>query len=153
MEKLDWIDARILRELQANARVSISDLSTRVGLSASPVARRIRHLEDSGVIDGYTALLNEAAMGFGMSVFVSVQLDRQVDEALEEFEAAVQSFPEVVDCWLMTGNRDYLLRVVTTDLAGYETFLVGQLTKVRGVSSIESSIPLRRVKTGPSRSV
>lgn len=149
---MDEFDTRIVRELQANARLPVSDLSTRVGLSPTPVGRRIRQLEESGVIEGYTVLLNEAAMGFGVSVFVSVQLDRQVDEALEIFETAVQSFPEVVDCWLMTGNRDYLLRVVTTDLAAFEAFLVGRLTRVPGVSSIESSIPLRRVKTGLSRS-
>ncbi|MEO1494270.1 MAG: Lrp/AsnC family transcriptional regulator [Pseudomonadota bacterium] len=148
---MDDFDRRLLRALQRDARVSINDLATEVGLSPTPVGRRLRALEERGLIEGYTAILNEAALGFGVSVFVSVQLDRQVDEALAHFESAVQSFPEVVDCWLMTGNRDYLLRVVTTDLAAFEKFLVGNLTKVVGVSSIESSIPLRRVKAGISR--
>lgn len=148
---MDEFDRRLLRALQRDARMSINDLAAEVGLSATPVGRRLRALEECGLIEGYTAILNEAALGFGVSVFVSVQLDRQVDEALAEFETAVQSFPEVVDCWLMTGNRDYLLRVVTTDLVAFEQFLVGNLTKVRGVSSIESSIPLRRVKAGISR--
>ncbi|MEM8790675.1 MAG: Lrp/AsnC family transcriptional regulator [Pseudomonadota bacterium] len=148
---MDDFDRTILRELQENARISLNDLSAKVGLSPTPVGRRLRQLEQNGPIEGYTVLLNEAALGYGMSVFVSVQLDRQVDEALAIFEAAVQSFPEVVDCWLMTGNRDYLLRVVTTDLSAFERFLVGQLTKVEGVSSIESSIPLRRVKAGLTR--
>ncbi|GAB5377270.1 MAG: hypothetical protein AcusKO_37320 [Acuticoccus sp.] len=97
-------------------------------------------------------VLNEAAVGLEVSVFVSVQLDKQVDEALAHFERAVETFPEVVDCWLMTGNRDYLLRVVTRNLKEFEAFLVGRLTKVTGVSSIESSIPLRRVKANFFRS-
>lgn len=148
---MDKFDRKILHALQANARIPLNELAEKTGLSPTPVGRRLRHLESNGPIEGYTVLLNEAAMGFGVSVFVSVKLDRQVDEALEIFEAAIQSFPEVVDCWLMTGNRDYLLRVVTSDLVAFERFLVGRLTKIDGVSSIESSIPLRRVKTGLSR--
>lgn len=147
----DGLDAAILRELQKNGRASITDLSDRVGLSASPVARRLNNLEKSGFITGYAALLDEVKLGFGVSVFVSVQLDKQVEGALATFEAAVNDFPEVVDCWLMTGNRDYLLRIATTGLAEFERFLVGTLTKVPGVSSIESSIPLRRVKSGLAR--
>jgi Lrp/AsnC family leucine-responsive transcriptional regulator len=148
---LDRFDTDILRVLQKDGRLTINDLAVRVGLSPSPVARRLRHLEQAGFITGYAALIDEAALGFGVSVFVSVQLDKQVDEALATFEAAIASFPEVVDCWLMTGNRDYLLRVATTGLPEFERFLVGRLTKVRGVASIESSIPLRRVKAGLSR--
>lgn len=151
--KLDRFDAEILRVLHADGRLTINDLSARVGLSPSPTARRLRHLEEAGVITGYAALINEAAIGFGVTVFVSVQLDKQVDEALATFEAAIAKFPEVVDCWLMTGNRDYLLRVATTGLAEFERFLVGRLTKVRGVGSIESSIPLRRVKAGLARTI
>ena len=95
--------------------------------------------------------MDEEKLGFDVSVFVSVQLDKQVDNALAAFEKAIQTMPEVVDCWLMTGNRDYLLKVVTSGLKGFEQFLVGRLTKIDGVSSIESSIPLRNVKTGISR--
>ncbi|MEX0408317.1 Lrp/AsnC ligand binding domain-containing protein [Aquibium sp. LZ166] len=84
-------------------------------------------------------------------MFVSVKLDKQVDDALDAFETAIGQFREVLDCWLMTGNRDYLLRVATKDLHEFERFLVGRLTKVRGVESIESSIPLRRVKSGLAR--
>ncbi len=148
---LDEIDRRILRALQADGRLSIQDLSERVGLSASPVSRRVRALEQAGIIGGYAALIDESRLGYGVSVFVSVQLDRQVDEALESFEAAIRDQPEVVDCWLMTGNRDYLLRIATEDLQSFETFLTGKLTRIRGVASIESSIPLRRVKSGISR--
>jgi Lrp/AsnC family leucine-responsive transcriptional regulator len=151
--RLDDFDLRILRVLRDEGRVPVQELSDRVGLSPTPVARRIRALEAAGVITGYAALIDEAAIGFPVSVFVSVKLDRQVDQALVEFERAVQGFPEVVDCWLMTGNRDYLLRVVTDGLAGFEAFLTGRLTRLPSVSSIESSIPLRRVKHGISRQV
>ena len=150
---IDDFDRRILRALQADGRLSIQDLSDRIGLSPSPVSRRLRILEEQGIIRGYAALIDEAALGFGVSVFVSVRLDRQVDQALAKFEAAVRQFPEVVDCWLMTGNRDYLLRVATGGLAEFEQFLTGHLTRVEGVASIESSIPLRRVKSGTSRAV
>lgn len=149
----DEFDRRILQALRDDGRISILDLSERVGLSPTPVARRVRRLEAAGVITGYAALIDEAALGFGVSVFVSVKLDRQVDDALDAFEAAVAGFPEVVDCWLMTGNRDYLLRVATEGLREFEQFLVGRLTRVRGVASIESSIPLRRVKSGLSRAI
>jgi Lrp/AsnC family leucine-responsive transcriptional regulator len=148
---LDAFDIQILRELRKDGRISIQDLSERIGLSATPVARRLRQLEDQGIITGYCALIDEMKLGYEVSVFVSVQLDKQVDAALDQFEAAIQAFPEVVDCWLMTGNRDYLLRVATTGLAAFEAFLTGKLTKVPGVANIESSIPLRRVKSGVAR--
>lgn len=148
---IDTYDAAILRALAQDGRMTINDLSDRVGLSPSPVARRLRRLEDSGIIAGYAAVIDEAALGYAVSVFVSVKLDRQVDDALARFEAAIADFPEVVDCWLMTGNRDYLLRIVTTGLSQFERLLVGKLTKVPGVASIESSIPLRRVKAGHAR--
>jgi len=151
--KLDEFDSQILRALHKDGRLTINDLSARIGLSPSPTARRLRHLEEVGVITGYAALINEGAIGFSVTVFVSVQLDKQVDEALASFEAAIATFPEVVDCWLMTGNRDYLLRVATTGLEEFERFLVGRLTKVRGVASIESSIPLPRVKAGLARTI
>lgn len=147
----DAIDRRIVQELSRSARMTTAQLSEAVGLSPTPIARRVRRLEDAGVIKGYAALIDEAALGFGVSVFVSVKLDKQVDDALATFEAAIAQFREVVDCWLMTGNRDYLLRIATNDLYEFERFLVGQLTKVRGVASIESSIPLRRVKSGLAR--
>ncbi|WP_422037030.1 Lrp/AsnC family transcriptional regulator [Roseibium sp.] len=148
---LDAFDIQILRELRQNGRISLQDLSERVGLSPTPVARRLRQLEERGIVTGYCALIDEVALGYEVSVFVSVQLDKQVDVSLDQFETAIQTFPEVVDCWLMTGNRDYLLRVATTGLAAFETFLTGKLTKVPGVANIESSIPLRRVKSGVAR--
>ncbi|MBC6715432.1 MULTISPECIES: Lrp/AsnC family transcriptional regulator [Aurantimonas] len=149
--KIDEIDLRILRALRADGRMSAADLSQRVGLSATPVIRRLRQLEESGVITGYAALIDEVALGFALSIFVSVKLDRQVDVALRSFEAAILRFPEVVDCWLMTGNRDYLLRIAVTGLKEFETLMIERLVKIDGVASIESSIPLRRIKSGISR--
>lgn len=150
-DSLDQIDHKILRELQKDARISHQDLSDRVGLSPSPCARRIRKLEADGYITGYSAVIDEDKLGFGFSVFVSVRLDRQVDARLVTFEAALSRFPEVVDCWLMTGSFDYLIRVAVQDLAEFERFLTGRLTKLDGVASLESSIPIRRVKFLPAR--
>lgn len=148
---IDQIDRRILRELQRDARLSHQELGERVGLSASPCARRIRKLEGEGLIRGYAAELDEAKLGFGFNVFVSVRLDRQVDDRLVTFEAEVSDCHEIVDCWLMTGSFDYLLRVAVRDLEEFETFLTGRLTKITGVAQIESSIPIRRVKYRPGR--
>ena len=148
---IDQTDATILQMLQKNGRATINDISEVVGLSPSPVARRVKLLEEAGIITGYSAQIDEVALGYGFSVFVSVKLDKQVDEALVKFESAIRLFPEVVDCWLMTGNRDYLLRIATAGLAEFERFLVGKFTKLPGVASIESSIPLRRVKIGLAR--
>lgn len=149
--KLDRLDMSILRLLERNGRATMNEIGEAIGLSPSPVTRRVRLLEESGVITGYTAQIDEVALGYGFSVFVSVKLDRQVDEALAQFEAAILLLPEVVDCWLMTGNRDYLLRIATSGIAEFERFLVGKFTKLPGVASIESSIPLRRVKVGMAR--
>jgi Lrp/AsnC family leucine-responsive transcriptional regulator len=150
-DKIDQFDIHILRVLSREGRISLQDLSERIGLSTTPTARRVRRLETAGIITGYSALIDETALGFDVSVFVSVQLERQVDDALATFEAAAQQFPEVVDCWLMTGDRDYMLRIATTGLKEFEEFLVGRLTRVPGVASIQSSIPLRRVKHGGAR--
>ncbi len=149
--KMDSHDSAIIHYLTQDGRMSIHELSEHVHLSQTPVARRIKKLEDEGIIKGYTALIDEHRLGFTFSVFVSVRLERQIDEELARFESRVQALPEVVDCWLMTGNHDYLLRVVTKDIQDFERFLVGQLTKLGGVSSIESSIPLRCVKSANAR--
>lgn len=150
-EVLDSIDRSIIRELQTDARLTLQELSGRVNLSPSPCARRVRLLEQGGFIKGYSAQIDEAKMGFPFSVFISVKLDHQVDDRLQAFEHSISRFDEVIDCWLMTGNRDYLLRVAVADLEEFEHFLTRRLTKLPGVASIESSIPLRRVKKGQSR--
>ena len=143
---LDKIDNRILAELQRNARLTNQELSERVGLSPTPCARRVRNLEKLGIIKGYSADIDETKLGCAFTVFVSVQLDRQIDDRLMNFENEIKLLPEVMDCWLMTGNRDYLLRVAVVDLHEFERFLTGRLTKVDGVANIESSIPIRQVK-------
>ena len=151
--RFDEFDIRILQEMKRDGRISIQALSEDIGLSATPIARRLKRLEDAGIIKGYTALIDEAALGFDVSVFVSVKLDRQIDHGLSAFEAEIAQFPEVVDCWLMTGNRDYMMRVVTRNLIEFENFLVGRLTKISCVAEIESSIPLRRVKSDIARTL
>jgi len=148
---MDEIDFRILRALKTDARQTHQDLSDLVGLSATPCARRIRKLEADGIITGYSARIDEGRMGFGFSVFVSVRLDRQIDDRLQAFEERIRHFPEVVDCWLMTGSFDYLLRIAVRDLNEFESFLTGRLTKLPGVASLESSIPIRRVKNDATR--
>ncbi len=145
---LDAIDRRILRALQQNARLSNAELAQKVGLSVSPVWRRVRALEESGIITAYQALVDPTAVGLPVSVFVHVSLEKQVEPALEAFEAAIRRRPEVMECYLMTGDADYLLRVVVPSLAEYERFLMDHLTRVRGIASIKSSFALRPVKHG-----
>ena len=142
---MNIIDRKILTALQQNARISNVDLANRVGLSPSPCLRRVKMLEENGVIQKYVCLLNQRVAGFPVSVFVNVTLERQVESALEEFESAIAKRPEVMECYLMTGDADYLLRVVTIDLASYERFLVNHLTRIPGVSSIKSSFSLKQV--------
>ena len=143
---LDAIDRKILGALQENARIANVQLAEAAGLSPSPCLRRVRELEERGVIRRYVALLEPVSIGLPVSVFVSVTLERQAEQALERFEKAILERPEVMECYLMTGDADYLLRVVTADLAAYERFLMDHLTRVRGVASIKSSFALKQVK-------
>jgi len=143
---LDEIDTRILRALQENARISNVDLADSVGISPSPCWRRVREMESAGVIDRYVTLVKPGAVGLPVSVFIQVSLERQVEASLEEFEAAVLARPEVMECYLMTGDADYLLRVVLSDLEAYERFLLDHLTRIPCVASIKSSFALKQVK-------
>jgi Lrp/AsnC family leucine-responsive transcriptional regulator len=145
-QPLDATDRKILAVLQEDGRISISDLATRVALSPSPCLRRIRRLERTGIIARYVAVLDQAKVGLPVSVFVSIKLESQRVEALERFKKAILKWPEVLECYLMTGPRDYLLRIVVADLAAYEQFLKQKLTRVDGVSSIESSFALEQAK-------
>ena len=144
--KLDTVDKRILSALQQNGRVSNVELAAAVGLSPSPCLRRVRELENAGIIDRYVAVLDQRAAGYALSVFVQVTLERQVETALEGFERVIAGRPEVMECYLMTGDSDYLLRIVVPDVEAYEAFLKNHLTRVEGVSSIKSSFALNRVK-------
>jgi Lrp/AsnC family leucine-responsive transcriptional regulator len=143
---LDAVDRKILNELQQDGRISLADLAAKVGLSPSPCLRRIRILEKAGVIARYAAVLDQVAVGLPVSVFVSIKLERQREQALEKFSKTIARWPEVLECYLMTGPRDYWLRVVVPDLAAYERFLKEKLTRVEGVASIESSFALEQVK-------
>ena len=144
--ELDAIDRRILAALQENARIANTELAAAVGLSPAPCLRRVRALEEDGVIRKHVSLVNPGAVGLPVSVFVSISLERQVEEALKRFERVILARPEVMECYLMTGDADYLLRVVCADLAAYERFVLDHLTKVPGVSSIRSSFALKQVK-------
>jgi Lrp/AsnC family transcriptional regulator, leucine-responsive regulatory protein len=143
---LDAVDRKILVQLQANGRMSLAELADKVGLSASPCLRRVRMLEKAGVISRYVAVLDQRAVGLPVSVFVSIKLERQKQEALDRFAKAIERWPEVLECYLMTGPRDYWLRVVVPDLAAYERFVRQKLTRLEGIASIESSFALEQVK-------
>jgi Lrp/AsnC family transcriptional regulator, leucine-responsive regulatory protein len=143
---LDAIDRKILARLQENARIANVELSDAVGLSPAPCLRRVRALEESGVIRRHVTLLDPGAVGLPVSVFVHVSLERQIEKALRRFETAILTRPEVMECYLMTGDADYLLRVVCADLAAYERFLLDHLTQIPGVASIRSSFALKQVK-------
>lgn len=143
--ELDEIDRKILAAMQANARLRNVELAEEIGLSTSPCLRRVRRLEDAGIISGYATLVDQKAVGLPVSVFIQVTLEKQIEPALDVFENAIQSWPEVMECYLMTGDADYHLRVVTADLAGYERFLMDKLTRLDGVASIKSSFSLKQV--------
>lgn len=144
--KLDKIDLKIIALLQKDGRMTAQQLAEHVGLSPSPCARRIRILEENGVIKGYAAIIDEAEFGLSVSAFASVKLVRQHEDDLDRFAKAVSRWPEVVDCYLMTGQRDYLMRVLVRDLAEYEAFLKEKLTRLEEVASIETSFALTQVK-------
>jgi DNA-binding Lrp family transcriptional regulator len=146
--RLDRIDRAILAELQRNGRLSNRELAEHVHLSESACLRRVRTLEEAGVIDRYAALVNQAKVGLPGNVFVSITLNRQERADLAAFEAAVQGVPEVMECYLMTGQQDYLLRVVVTDPADFERLHSQHLTRLPGVARVQSSFALRSVRKG-----
>jgi Lrp/AsnC family leucine-responsive transcriptional regulator len=143
---MDQLDQLILRELQRNCRLSNVELAQRVSLSESATLRRVRALEKAGVIAQYTALLNAQKAGFPTNVFVSITLHRQDQDDLQAFEAAVRRVPEVMECYLMTGSSDYLLRVVCRDSADFERIHTRHLTRLPGVARVQSSFSLRVVR-------
>jgi DNA-binding Lrp family transcriptional regulator len=143
---LDEIDIRILHNLQADAKLTNVELATRVHLSPSPCLARVRALERDQVINSYVTLLNPLSLGLGVSVFIQISLETQVRQALATFEAAIRERPEVMECYLMTGEADYLLRVVVADVQALERFIVNELTVIPGISRIRSSFALKQVK-------
>ena len=143
---LDETDRKILSLLQADCRLTLTEVADKVGLSVSPCHRRIKRMEENGVVLRYAAVVDPRAVGLPVSVFVSIKLERQKEADLERFAKAIASWQEVVECYLMTGQRDYLLRVVVADLVAYEQFIKHKLTRLDGISSIESSFALDQVK-------
>src|SRR4051812_9103620 len=147
MITLDAIDRRILERLQQDGRLSNAELAEKVGLSSSPCWRRVKALEEAGIIKGYAALLDAKTVGLSVNVFMSVSLSTQNEKSLQAFERAAAARPEVMECYLMTGDSDYLLRIVVPDLGAYERFVM-DFTKIPGIAQIRSSFALRPVKQG-----
>jgi len=142
---LDSVDRRILRELQRSGRISNSDLAEKINLSASACHRRVQRLETEGYIDGYVALVNTRKADCPMTIMVEITLSSQADEVLSEFELAVARIPEVLECYLMTGSADYLLKVVAPDTEGFAMLHRKHLASLPGVGQMKSSIALRTV--------
>ncbi|MPV68272.1 Lrp/AsnC family transcriptional regulator [Burkholderia sp. BE17] len=144
--KLDAIDRRILRALQQNSNQTNAELAQQAGLSATPCLRRVHLLEEQGVIDAYVALLNPAAVDLRFTAFVRVTLERQDKATVERFAREMEQAPEVLECHLMAGSYDYLLRVIARDLDDYQRFQMETLTQIEGVRNVETEIPLKRIK-------
>lgn len=143
--ELDRTDYKILHYLQNSGRISNSDLADAVGLSPSPCLRRVKALENAGIVKQYVALVDGKAVGLPISVIVNVSLHSQGRVSLMEFETKVAEYEEVLECYLMTGNFDYTLRVVAPDLDSYQRFLADKLTRIDGVANIQSSFTLKQV--------
>jgi len=149
-QDLDSIDRRILQALQADGRLTFDELAGRVGLSPSAVLRRVRRLEEANVISGYVALVRPEAVGLGLTAYLNVRLEKHVDShkrnPMDLFKAAVQGWPEVIECVSMTGEMDYLLRVVVADMPHYARFIGDTLLRHPSVQDCKSSFVLERVK-------
>lgn len=144
--RLDDIDINLLDRLQTDARITNVALAEAVHLSPAPCLRRVRDLESSGVIRGYVTLLNPEDVGLDISAFIRVSLEKQISSGLKVFEDRIKSYPEVMECYLMTGDSDYLLRVAVSDLKALQHFIVEHLACIPHVSNIRSSITLKQVK-------
>ena len=148
--KLDSINLHILAELQADGSLSNVELARRVHLSPSPCLARVKALEAAGVIQRYVALANAAALGLGLNVFISISLKTQSKEALAAFEQSIAEHDQVMECYLMTGDSDYLLRVAVADMAALEKLILERLSPIPGVEKIRSSFALKQVRYKPA---
>ena len=143
---LDRIDRRILALMQANGRISNLELADGIGLSPTPCSRRVKRLEESGLIERHVTILNGALLGLNITAMISITMDRHTPDRFEHFERSVSQFPEVVECSIVTGQAaDYLLKAVLPDMTYYEEFLLGRLTRIEGVTGVHSSFVLRKV--------
>ncbi|MNF62575.1 Leucine-responsive regulatory protein [compost metagenome] len=146
MKPLDQIDRRILRVLQHNGRIQNVELAEMVGLSNSPCLRRVKLLEEYGVIERYVAVLDPQKVGVGLTVFVRIWLTSQDAETIDNFTAEVLKLPQIVECHLMAGDCDFILRVVSSDLNSYRKFQGEHLAKIKGVQSVKTEIPMQKIK-------
>ena len=145
-ENLDKTDLSILKQLQEDARLSNVELAKRVHLSPSPCLARVRRLERLGIIARHVTLLDPQSLGLSVSVFIQITLEKQARERLDQFESAIRKRSEVMECYLMTGESDYLLRVLVPDVQALEQFIISELTRVPGIATIRSSVALKQVK-------
>jgi len=149
MMALDSIDRRLLAELQAEGRVTNVDLARRVGLTAPPCLRRVRSLEEQGVIRGYHADLDASKLGFAITVFAMVSLRSQAEQDLKAFEEHIKTLPEVRECHMLNGEIDFVLKIVSRDLQSFQEFLTSQLTPAPNVASVKTSLTIRTAKQLP----
>ena len=149
MATLDSIDRRLLAELQSEDRVTNVDLARRVGLTAPPCLRRVRALEEDGVIKGYHAELDGSKLGFGITVFAMVSLKSQAEEDLRGFEQHIKGLPEVRECHMLNGEIDFILKIVSKDLQSFQEFLTSKLTPAPNVASVKTSLTIRTAKNEP----
>ncbi|HRC60256.1 MAG: Lrp/AsnC family transcriptional regulator [Propionivibrio sp.] len=144
--EIDRFDRQILQILQVDGRISNQDLADRIGLSPSPCLRRVRTLEDSGVITGYRALLNAKALGYSLMALIYISMDKHTPERFEHFEKDISQISEVLECLLVTGqDADYQIKVVVRDMDAYQELLLNRITRIQGVTGVHSSFVLRRV--------
>lgn len=144
--KLDRTDRKILEAMQHNARISNLELAERVNLSPTPCSRRVKRLEESGLIRSHVTLLNQSMLGLKLTAFIGISMDRHTPDRFDTFEKEVMNYPEVMECSVVTGqSSDYLLKAVVADMEYYEKFLLGRLTRIPGVTGVHSSFELRRV--------
>lgn len=143
---MDSIDHKLIQQLQKDGRLTNQELAERVSLSASPCLRRVRKLEKSGVIKGFTAIIDQQKYGLSINVFISVRLEKHSDSLVADFENAIQKLDEVLACYLTSGSRDYLLQVVAKDLETYEDFLRKKLRLVPGIGQLESNFVMGQIK-------
>jgi len=144
--KLDRTDKRILKELQANGRISNQELADRVGLSPSPCLRRVKQLEEDGIIEGYVGMVNASKLGLKMMALIQIRMDRHTPERFDEIEKTLRDYPQVMECILITGQTaDYQVKVIVKDMEEYQDFLLNKITPLPGVSDVHSSFVLRQV--------
>jgi DNA-binding Lrp family transcriptional regulator len=146
---MDAIDRRLLAELQDEGRVTNVELAQRVGLTAPPCLRRVRALEDAGVIKGYHAELDASKLGFAITVFALVSLKSQAEESLRQFEDHMRTLPEVRECHMLNGEIDFILKIVSRDLQSFQEFLTSKLTPAPNVASVKTSLTIRTAKQLP----